>query len=348
VALLEAPRAEAIATMVLACIHREYPVHIAHLLRSDADARPPRELTPAFYGSFDWHSAVHSHWCLIRLARLSPAAAWRGRALAAVGESLTPGRLAGERAYLEAEGRQGFERPYGLAWLLQLSAELREWSEHDAQAGGWLEALSPLESIAANRIAALLGRLPWPVRGGEHSQTAFSLGLVADWAVTAGRRELSNLIRDRARIYYGEDRAAPIAYEPCGHDFLSPALAEADLMRRVLERDEFVAWLERFLPDPASEPARRWLSPVTSPDASDGKLSHLDGLNLSRAWMMEGVADALDRSHAWRPALERAAERHAEACLTAVPTPHYAGMHWLGSFAVYLLTRRGIRADVRV
>ncbi len=180
---LDPGRAAAIAEMVLACIHREFPAHMCHLMTGPADVRPPRELTPAFFGSFDWHSSVHGHWSLVRLSRRSPGAPWRQRALAAVGASLVPERLAGELAYLTGEGRQGFERPYGLAWLLQLAAELREWtrstSDDDPAAGAartWLTALAALESLAAERLLAWLERLSWPVRGGEQSQTAFALG----------------------------------------------------------------------------------------------------------------------------------------------------------------------------
>ncbi len=342
---LDEPQAGAIADMVLACIHREFPSHTCHLMGSAEDARPPRELTPAFYGSFDWHSSVHGHWCLVRLARRCPRAPWRARALAAVGTSLTPERLAGELAYLTGEGRQGFERPYGLAWLLQLCAELREWTAADASAAaaaGWLAALAPLEALAAERLLALLARLPWPVRGGEHNQTAFALGLVLDWARAAGRDDVGVAVCGRAEAFYGADRAAPVAYEPSGHDFLSPALGEADLMRRVRRGVSYAEWLAQFLPEPMSPLARAWLTPVVSPDRSDGKLSHLDGLNLSRAWMLEGITAALPGSHLWHAPLVRAAHEHAAAGLASVPAEHYSGMHWLGSYAVYLLTRRGL------
>jgi len=346
---LDPPRAAAIVEMILACIHREFPVHLVHLVRDASDVRPPRELTPAFYGSFDWHSSVHGHWALVRLARLEPGAGWRPRAIAALGESLTAARLGGELTYLSGEGRQGFERPYGLAWLLQLAAELRGWARDpaadDTAANGarvWRAALEPLESRAADRMVAMLERLPWPVRGGEHGQTAFALGLMLDWTQEAGRDDLARAVRAAAERYYGADRDAPVGYEPGGHDFLSAALGEADLMRRVRDRPAFAAWLERFLPEPDGPMARRWLTPVASPDRADGKLSHLDGLNLSRAWMLDGIASALPASHSWRAPLAEAASRHAAAGLASVPAEHYAGAHWLGSFAVYLLTRRGL------
>jgi hypothetical protein len=339
---LDPARAAAIAEMVLASIHREYPVHILHLLRGPDDVRAPRALTPAFFGSFDWHSSVHGHWSLARLARWTPEAPWRERALAALAESFTAERLAGEHAYLSGEGRQGFERPYGLAWLLQLAAELREWAPAEPRAAAWAAALEPLERLAAERIVAMLERLPWPVRTGEHSQTAFALGLVADWARVAARGDVTAAVQARSETYFGADRGAPVGFEPSGYDFLSPALAEADLMRRVWEPARWVPWLEAFLPEPAEPRTRAWLAPVASPDRADGKLSHLDGLNLSRAWMLDGIAAALPPDHAWRAALGAAARRHAEAGLTAVPSEHYAGAHWLGSFALYLLTRRGI------
>jgi len=346
---LDPARAAGIAEMVLACLHREYPVHMVHLARNPDDVRAPRELNPAFYGAFDWHSCVHGHWTLVRLARRTPEAPWRERALLALGASLTRERLTGELVYLSGEGRQGFERPYGLAWLLQLAGELRTWSGEGgadaARAGAWLAALAPLEALAAERIVALLGRLSWPVRGGEHAQTAFALGLTLDWAREAARDDVTTAVTARARDYYAGDRDAPIAYEPSGHDFLSPALGEADLMRRVLHRTAFAEWVERFLPEPASDPARRWLTPVTSPDRADGKLAHLDGLNLSRAWMLDGIVSALADGHRWRAELSAAATCHAVAGLASVPAEHYAGSHWLGSFAVYLLTRRGVFSD---
>ena len=333
-------RIEAIAGMVLECVHREYPNHLSHALAGDHDARPPRELTPAFYGSYDWHSAVHGHWCLARLLRLAPRASFAVRAAAALDRSLTPDHLAAEVRYLGAAGREGFERPYGLAWLLQLAGELREWGSPEALR--WHEALQPLEALAALRLSGWLERLAWPVRAGEHSQSAFALGLALDWARTAGDDVLAARIVARAQAFHLADGDAPIAYEPSGHDFLSPILGEADLMRRVLEPARFRAWIATFLPGIAGDAVARWLTPVAVSDRADGKLAHLDGLNLSRAWMLEGVAAALSADDPRRPVLQAAAARHRAAGLEAVPGPHYAGRHWLGSFAVYLLTRRGL------
>jgi hypothetical protein len=338
---LAADDAARLAELVLAAVHREYPSHILHLLGSDADVAPPRALTPAFYGSFDWHSAVHGHWALARLARLHPTAPFAPSARAALDRSLARERLDGELAYLSAPGREGFERPYGLAWLLQLAAELREWDASDA--GRWRTDLRALETLVRDRFAAWLPQLLWPVRTGIHAQTAFALGLVMDWADTAHDHDLAALTRERARHWFAGDRGAPIAYEPSGVDFLSPILGEADLMRRVLDRGAYTAWLDAFLPAIDRPETTRWLTPVTSPDPSDGHFAHLDGLNLSRAWMLEGIASALDPSDARRRVLEAAAQMHARVGLAAVRGEHYAGAHWLGSFAVYLLTRRGIR-----
>jgi hypothetical protein len=337
---LDVGTADRLARLVLAAIRREYPSHILHLLRGDADARPPRELTPAFFGSFDWHSCVHGHWCLCRLARTFPGAPLADAARAVLAASLSPERLAGEVDYLGVEGRQGFERPYGLAWLLQLCAELLEWDDPVARA--CRSALEPLESLAVRRLSGWLERLPWPIRSGEHPQTAFAMGLALDWARAAGNETFAALIVRRSREYHGADVEAPIAYEPSGHDFLSPALGEADLMRRVLARGEFADWLARFLPDLPGASATRWLTPVASPDRSDGKLAHLDGLNLSRAWMLEGVASALDPGDGRRGLLIDRSRAHAAAGLAAVTGEHYEGSHWLGTFAVYLLTRRGV------
>jgi hypothetical protein len=329
---------ERCARLALAAIHREYPYHLVHVVRDERDVQAPRALTPAFWGAFDWHSAVHGHWCVARAMRYVTDPAFQRDAEAALALTLTPERLDGECRYLAAPGREGFERPYGLAWLLQLAAELEEW--RDPRATGWASAVRPLAVIASAHLIAWLPKLSWPDRAGQHGQTAFSLGIALDAARVLDDRPLAALIEHRTRDFYLADRAAPVAYEPSGHDFLSPALAEADLMRRVLPRGEFARWLEGFLP-PAGPTWERWLTPVASPDRADGKLAHLDGLNLSRAWMLDGVAGALDPSDARRTALAAAAERHLGAGLAAVGEEHYAGSHWLGSFAVYALTRRG-------
>ena len=329
-----------LAGLALDCVHREYPNKIAHVLQGDGDAQPPRELTPAFYGCYDWHSSVHGHWLLARLARLYPGAETAGRSRAALGRSLTVANLQREAEYLEAPGREGFERPYGLAWLLQLAAELREWNDPDAR--GWGTALAPVETLAADRIREWLPKLTHPIRSGEHSQTAFAFGLILDWARTAGDDDMAALIEGRVADYYLPDYDCPLRYEPSGHDFLSPCLAEADVVRRVMAPVAFADWLRRFLPGIPLDGRPDWLAPAVVTDPTDGKLVHLDGLNLSRAWMLEGIAAGLPAHEERRPALLAAAAAHRASGLASVTGATYEGGHWLGTFAAYLVTRRGL------
>lgn len=333
------------ADLALDCVHREYPNKIAHVMDSDADVAPPRELTPVFWGCFDWHSSVHGHWLLARLLRLSPEAEFAPAARAALERSLTAEGLRAEAAYMSREGREGFERPYGLAWLLQLGAELREWDDPDA--ARWAANLAPVEALAARRLSEWLPKLAYPIRGGEHFQTAFSFGLALDWSRTAGDEALEALLAQTSRSLYLADRACPLDYEPSGHDFLSPCLAEADLLRRVLPPAEFARWLSAFMPGLPVDGRADWLPIGRVTDRADGKLAHLDGLNLSRAWMLEGIEAGLPPGDPRRDSLQAAAAAHAAAGLEGVTDAHYAGSHWLGSFATYLLTGRGLPANKR-
>jgi hypothetical protein len=324
------------AALALKCLHQEYPNHISHTLNSAADARPPHELTPAFYGCLDWHSDVHGHWLLVRLLRLNPDAPFAHSARAALEQSFTTANIDAEAGYLRGAGRASFERPYGLAWLLELSAELRRWDDPDARR--WSGVLAPLETEVVARLESWLPKLHYPIRIGEHDQTAFAFGLIWDWAGVAGDGQMRRLLADAAGRFYHHDRNCPLAYEPSGEDFLSPCLAEADFMRRVLPPPAFAAWLSEFLPHRANA----WLEPGVVTDRSDPKLAHIDGLNLSRAWMLEGIAHGLPPGDARIAALRAAATRHAEAALPAVTGQYYEGGHWLGTFAVYLTSRAGI------
>src|SRR5215471_19349799 len=337
----DASATERFAKLALQCVHKEYPNKISHVLNSDADVAPPRKLTPAFWGCYDWHSSVHGHWLLVRLLRTFPDASFAKAARDALKESLTAENLKTEAAYLRGEGRASFERPYGLAWLLQLCAELREWD--DPQAREMLANLKPLEDAALERLTTWLPKLSHSIRIGEHNQTAFALGLVLDYARGKNDERLAKLATDSARKFYFADKNCPLAYEPSGEDFLSPCLAEADVMRRVLTQDEFTKWLSQFLPQIPQTATADWLPVVISPDPSDPKLAHLDGLNLSRAWMLEGILSSLPADDPRRAALKSAAEAHRRAGLAAVTGAHYEGGHWLGSFAVYLTTQRGIK-----
>ena len=333
----EADLVERFAQLALDCVHQEYPNKISHVLNTDGDALPPRALTPAFYGCFDWHSSVHGHWLLARVARLYPASAAAAAARAALSQSLTVEHIAGEVRYVRSPGRAGFERPYGLVWLLQLMTELREWDDPDARR--WQSALAPLETVAAEQLKGWLPKLTHPIRVGEHSQTAFAFGLMFDWAEATGDREMLELIAERSAAYYLQDYDCPLRYEPSGHDFLSPCLAEADLVRRVQAPDAFAEWLGRFLPEVPTDGAM-WLQPAVVSDPTDGKLVHLDGLNLSRAWMLDGIAAGLPETDPRRAALVAAAAAHRAAGLAAVSGAHYEGGHWLGTFATYLVTQR--------
>jgi hypothetical protein len=328
------------ANLALACVHKEFPNHISHTLNGDADVAPPRKLTPAFYGCYDWHSSVHGHWLLARLARTFPSAAFTPKAKAALKQSLTKENLEEEAKYLQGEGRATFERPYGLAWLLQLSAELREWDDPDAKQ--MADNLRPLETAVLARLKTWLPKLPNPVRIGEHNQTAFSMGLMLDYARAVGDQQFSSVLDQKARQFYLKDKSCPLTYEPDGEAFLSPCIAEADVMRRVLAPKEYSTWLSGFLPQIPTNGNSAWLKPVVSPDRSDPKLAHLDGLNLSRAWMLEGIASGLPQNDKRLPALHATSSAHRIAGLEAVTGEHYEGGHWLGSFAVYLTTKRGI------
>ena len=338
----DAAAAERFAKLALACVDKEYPNKISHVLNSDADVAPPRKLTPAFCGCYDWHSSVHGHWLLVRLVRTFPEASFASTARDALRKSLTAENLKQEAAYLRGEGRASFERPYGLAWLLQLCAELREWD--DPQAREMSAGLRPLEEIAVERLKTWLPKLSNPVRIGEHDQTAFGLGLMLDYARTTGNEAFAKLVSDSARKFFLADKSCPLSYEPSGEDFLSPCLGEADVMRRVLSQTEFAKWLKEFMPQIPRTANADWLRVAVSPDPSDPKLAHLDGLNLSRAWMLEGIISALPIDDPRRPALQAAADAHRRAGLAAVTGAHYEGGHWLGSFAVYLTTQRGIRS----
>ena len=334
---LDEAAATRFAHLALACVHKKYPNKISHVMLSDADALPPHVLTPAFYGCYDWHSGVHGHWLLVRLLRVFPNAAFAKDARAALSVNLTAKNIAGEVTYVKNEERPSFERPYGLAWLLQLSAELRGWD--DGQGRQWAAELEPLELLAASKLKSWLPKLRYPIRVGEHDQTAFSFGLMWDWARIAGDAEMKALLVDAAERFYRGDRGCPLNYEPSGHDFLSPCLAEADFMRRVLEPEAFAKWLGEFLPQIPKDGATGWLLPAVVTDRADSKLGHIDGLNLSRAWMLEGIAHGLKPGDERVPALLAAASSHRAAALPAVTGEHYEGGHWLGTFAVYLTSQ---------
>ena len=328
------------AILALDCIHREYPNKISHVMQSAADARPPSALTPAFFGCFDWHSSVHGHWLLSRLLNTNPDGVFADEIRAKLGQSFTEEKLAGELAYYTTEGRGSFERPYGIAWYLQLVAELDESSDPEMQA--WRETLRPLEDAIVVKTRAWLPNLSYPVRLGTHNQTAFAFGLMLDYARRVDDQGFEADLVSKTLSFHRTDVSCPLDYEPSGEDFLSPCLMEADLMRRVLEPQAFAVWLAGFLPQIPLDGRADWLEPGIVLDASDGKLVHLDGVNLSRAWALEGIASALPDDDLRVAALLASSQRHREVGIAAVSDEHYSGSHWLASFATYLTTKRGL------
>lgn len=325
------------AHLALRCIQREFPYNPGHVITHAGDLRRPRELHPAFYGCFDWHSAVHGHWLLVRLLRRFPDLPAAAEIRAAVAANLTEDNLAAEAAYLA--GHRGFERTYGWAWLLKLAEELAGWDDPDGRR--WSANLAPLAAVIVAQYKEFLPKQTYPIRTGVHPNTAFGLAFAFDYAIAVGDDELRELIARRSRDYYAADRNAPAAWEPGGNEFFSPCLMEADLMRRILPPDEFAAWLEGFLPELARGEPANLFAPAIVTDRSDGQLVHLDGLNLSRAWCMWNIAAALPPADPRRNILSAAAGRHADAGLAGVFSGDYMGEHWLATFAVYMLECAG-------
>ena len=338
--------AERFSALALSCMHQEFPNKISRTTDTAEEIGRPKDLFPAFYGCFDWHSAVHGHWLLVRLLRVGPQdAAWRDEAIKKLTQSFSVNNIQGEIRNFSRPARGSWERPYGLAWYLQLTAELRQWYSEtgDENANWWLMNLEPLERDIADSLKDWLPKLAYPIRLGTHNQSAFAFGLMLDWARTANDKDMERLIIERSKAFHMSDVNCPLAYEPSGEDFLSPCLMEADLMRRILSADEFNAWFTTFMPDVPLDGRADWLAPGIVKDASDGKLVHLDGVNSSRAWNLYNIARALPEDDARRASLVAAAKVHADTGVAAVSDEHYSGSHWLASFATYLMTDRGQR-----
>jgi Protein of unknown function (DUF2891) len=324
------------ARLAMKGVRREYPNKLDHVLNDAGDLKSPRTLHPAFYGCFDWHSSVHGHWMLVRLLRLLPDLPKAGEVRAALTENLSEENLLAEAAYLDEPSRQSFERTYGWAWLLKLAEELHTWDDPDGKK--WSRNLQPLTERFVQRYLDFLPKQTYPVRTGTHPNTAFGLAFALDFARTTGNRELEELIVGRSLAYFSQDAGCPAAWEPSGADFISPCLVEADLMRRFLQAGDFKEWLERFLPGLPDAGPKNLFRPATVTDRSDPQIVHLDGLNLSRAWCMRHIAEALAEGDPAIAILEAAANRHMEAALPHVASGDYMGEHWLATFAVYALT----------
>jgi hypothetical protein len=334
--LMTRDRASAFAKLALKGIRKEYPNHPTFVLNGDADVKPPRKMHPAFFGCYDWHSSVHGHWMLVRLLRQYPDLPEARTIRDALGANLTAGNLKTEADAFARPNMQTFERPYGWAWLLKLAEELHGWDDADGKA--WAKNIKPLADAIAARYISYFPKQTYPIRSGVHSSTAFGLTFALDYARTVGDVKLRDAIIDRARAYFSRDADVPARWEPDGADFLSPSLVEADLMRRVLPSDEFAAWFAKFLPSLAKGEPKSLLEPATVTDRTDPHIVHLDGLNLSRAWCMLGIAAALPKHDPARPVLADSARRHARSGLAHVASGDYAGEHWLASFAVYMLS----------
>jgi hypothetical protein len=326
---LDAGTASRFASAALGHVTREYPNKMDHVLSGPGDIRGPRALHPIFFGSFDWHSCVHGWWTMFTLLRLHPDMPEAPRIKALADELFTPENVAAETAYLDRPGSRGFERPYGWAWLLMLAAEL---ARHP---GRHATLLRPLTLAFARRFTDFLPLADYPVRVGTHYNTAFALRLTLDYAEGAGDLDLAALCRERAMRWHLLDRGCQ-AWEPSQDEFLSPALMEAVLMRRVLAPVAFAEWFDAFLPRLDRREPETLFVPVGVSDRSDGKIAHLDGLNLSRAWCWREIAGSLATDDPRRPIAFRAAEDHLDAALSHV-TGDYMGEHWLASFALLAL-----------
>ncbi|PWT89768.1 MAG: DUF2891 domain-containing protein [Blastocatellia bacterium] len=324
------------AALALKCVTKEYPNKPEHVMNQSDDVRSPKVLHPAFYGCYDWHSSVHGHWMLVRLLRNFPNLKEAAQIRAALNENLTSSNIRTEADYMKQPNRQSFERTYGWAWLLKLAEELHSWDDSDGDA--WAENLQPLVDVIVSSYKSFLPKQNYPIRTGVHPNTAFGLAFAIDYAKAVGDHAFESLLDERSRTYFSKDTDYPGAWEPGGEDFFSPALMEADLMKRVLTPAEFALWFHRFLPSVRLGNPTTLLQPAIVTDRSDPKLVHLDGLNLSRAWCMRKIALALPARDPARRVLTESANKHANAALAHVASGDYAGEHWLASFAVFLLT----------
>lgn len=318
-------------SIALGHVRREYPNKPDHTLAGPEDAHTPSELHPIFYGSYDWHSCVHSYWMLARLLRRFPDFAPAADIRALFDAQIVPGKVAAEAAYFARPTARGFKRPYGWAWLLKLATELALHGEDR-----WSRNLAPLAEIIAQRFRDFLPLAPYPVRVGTHFNTAFGLRMAADYAAVTEDAALAALLREAALRWYGDDADCPAWGEPNGDDFLSSALIEAECMRRLLPADAFLPWFERFLPRLVRWEPATLFRPATVTDRTDGKIAHLDGLHLSRAWCWRSLGRALPPGDPRRALAAEAAQHHLVAGLPHV-AGDYMGEHWLASFAVLAL-----------
>lgn len=320
--------------LALKCVQREYPNKLDHVMNDQKEVLAPAILHPAFYGCFDWHSSVHGHWMLVRVLKMFPNLNDASAIRKALNENLTGENIITEVAYLNQPNRKSFERTYGWAWLLKLQEELLEWNDEDGKK--WCKNLQPLTDAFVKRYIEFLPKQNYPIRTGVHPNTAFGISFAIDYARASKNLFLEKILTERALSYYKNDINYDAKWEPSGEDFFSPGLMEADLMRRILSANDFVTWFIQFMPN--IENAKNLLEPAIITDRTDPKLVHLDGLNLSRAWCMYGIASQFPINNELRKTLIESADKHTKAGLSMIFSGAYEGEHWLASFAVYLLS----------
>lgn len=333
---LNVSTADHFAALAMECIQKPFPYKPGHVIQNATDNDLPAIMHPSFYGCFDWHSSVHGHWMLVRLLKLFPEMHKAEEIRVMLGANLTKANLDQEANYFSRNGTKSFERTYGWAWLLKLVEELHDWDDADGK--HWRRNIKQLEGVIVDRYLDFLPRQEYPIRSGEHPNTAFGLAFAWDYAQEVGNDELKAMIEKRAKDYYLKDQYCPASWEPGGSDFLSPCLEEADLMRRIIPIEAYWSWLHHFLPGIEEAKPRNLHKPVNVSDRSDPKIVHLDGLNLSRAWCLYGIRNALYSKDDNRTIIEQAADAHLRATLPHISSGDYAGEHWLGSFAVYALS----------
>ena len=319
--------------LALSHITREYPNAIQHVLNGPTDIRAPSALHPIFFGSFDWHSCVHGYWLLATVLRLLPDISEAPEIRELFDAKLTPAKVRVELEYLAQPLRKTFERPYGWAWLLMLAAELTRHNTNDGKQ--WSKTLKPLANEFVRRFLDFLPKATYPTRVGTHFNSAFALTLALEYSEVMSEKSLRKLLVDKASVWYGDDIDCQ-AWEPGGDDFLSSALTEAECMRRVLNASEVQEWLERFLPRLGERQPKTLFEPATVSDRTDGKIAHLDGLNLSRAWCWRSLANVWPDADPRRAIALEAADVHLAAGLSHV-AGDYMGEHWLATFALLAL-----------
>jgi len=325
---LDQEMASRLAKIPIACLNKEFPNKLNQVLGDPADLKNPEELHPAFYGCFDWHSSVHGHWMLIKLVKLFPDMPEKDQIFRIMDQNLSPENINSEIEYFQGEYNKTFERTYGWAWLLKLTQELNDWDHTKGRI--WLKNIMPLAELIREKYIDFLPKLTYPIRTGEHPNTAFGLSLAYDYASSLNDADFKELIESRSKNYYLDDKNCPISWEPNGFDFLSPCLEEANLIQKILNKEQFQVWIADFIPDFSS------ITPAIVSDRSDPKIVHLDGLNFSRTWCLFGISNAIEES--LKDELIQKAVNHFNASFPHLSSGNYEGEHWLTSFAILAIT----------